>query len=336
MYLNALSKITIGNIVLQSTNLVEIEENVRDLDGKCTIVLPRNLVAKDGKGVTDYIKRKDKVKVELGYNGYLHTEFEGYVDVIGGETPLRIECDNMWFPHKQNNLLKSFKDASLKEVLEFAFPGYTIDCPDTQLGKFLIQNTSSYGVLKGLKDTVGFYAKLDEEKKKITGFYPFSVTEYTTHTYVFGTHNKDKINELKIQGLSCNVKKNNLKFIRKDALKIALTAKALQRDGKTLKVVVGSTESDAEKRTRNYGYEIKTEAELKAVAEKDLKKWSYDGYQGNLIGFGVPRTHAGDTIKIVDPDNEEREGKYLIDKVKITYSADNAQYERINTLSYKI
>lgn len=76
MYLNASSRITIGSIVLTSTNNVEIEESVRDLDGKCVIVIPRNLVKKEGKGVTDFIKRKDKVKVELGYNGEL-------VDVFG-------------------------------------------------------------------------------------------------------------------------------------------------------------------------------------------------------------------------------------------------------------
>lgn len=336
MYLNANSRITIGNIVIKSVNNVEIEESVRELDGKCTITLPRAFVKKGDKGVTDFIKRKDKVTVELGYNGEYDVEFEGYVDVIGSETPLVIECDNMWFPHKQNNLLKSFKSTTLKEVLTYAFPGYTIVCPDAKLGKFLIQNTSSYYVIKGLKDTCGFYAKLDESNKKITGFYPFSATDYTTHTYVFGTHDEQKLTALRAKKLSTNVKKNGLKFLHKAELKIALTAKALQRNGKTLKVKVGSTESDAEKRTRNYGYEITTEKELKAAAEKDLKKWSYDGYQGAITGFGYPLTHAGDTLRIIDPDNSEREGQYLVDKVKINYSAENAQYERVNTLSYKI
>lgn len=336
MYLNASSRITIGSIVLTSTNNVEIEESVRDLDGKCVIVIPRNLVKKEGKGVTDFIKRKDKVKVELGYNGELFTEFEGFVDVVGSEIPLRIECDNLWFPHKQNNLLMSFKNATLKEILQYAFSEYTIECPDVNVGKFLIQNMSSYGVIKGLKDTVGFYARLDESNKKITGFYPFSPSKYITHTYVFGTHDEAIISGLSARRLSPNVKKNGLKFLHKDELKIELTAKALQRDGKTLKLTLGSTESDAEKRTRNYGYEITTEKQLREAAERDLSKWSYDGYQGTITGFGFPRTHAGDTVTIIDPDNKEREGNYLIDKVKIGYSADSAQYERVNTLSYKI
>lgn len=336
MYLNANSRITIGTLRFEAVNMVEIEESVRELDNKCKITLPRNFVKKDEKGVTNFIKRKDKVKVELGYNGNYHIEFEGYVDAIGSDTPLVIECDGVWFPHKQNNLLKSFPQATLKEVLQFAFPDYKIDCPDVKLGKFLIQNTSSYGVIKGVKDTAGFYAKIDEETKTITGYYPYSPTKYKTHFYVFGTYDKTKIAELHKRNLSPNIKKNSLKFKKRDELKICLTAKALQTDGKTLKVTVGSTESNAEKRTRNYGYEIKTEKELREAAERDLARWSYDGYTGDITGFGVPRTHAGDTLTLVDAENPEREGNYLVEKVKMKYSADNAMYERVNTLSFKI
>lgn len=337
MYLVANSRITIGNVLLKACNSVEIEQSITEFDTKCVIKLPRNMVKKGDKGVTDFIHKGDKVLIELGYNGLYFEEFNGFIDVIGSDTPLSIECANEWFLFKKNKLNKSFPAATLKEVLSYAFAGFAIDCPDVRLGKFLITNASSYEVAKGLKDSTGFVAKLDVQNKKLSCYWAFDMKAPKMHTYVFGTRNEKLISGLISQKLFPNVKKNDLKFERKDDLKIQIEAIAPKVNGKKMKVTVGSKEPNAEKRTRNYGYEIKTEAELKAAAEKDLAKWKYDGYRGGTItGFGTPRTEAGDSLKLIDPENPEREGTYLIEKVVKRYNADSATFERENTISYKI
>jgi hypothetical protein len=334
MYLNANSRITIGQVQVKAVNEVIIETSVKDLEGKVTITLPRNFVTNGTKGITDFIKKGDKVTVELGYNGDYYTEFTGYVDIIGSAIPLVIECDNAWFKHKKNVINKSWASVTLKKVLQTALPGYAITCPDVNLGKFLIKHASSFETVKGLLRSAGFFAKLDEDNKKLECYWPYDIVEYNTHKYVFGTHKEEL---LRARNLFPNVKKNTLTFKVKDDVKIRIIAKSITPAGKHLKVEGGSSDSDAEKRTRNYGHEIQTESALKAAAEKDLKIWNYAGYRdGAITGFGYPRTKAGDTITIIDIENPEREGNYLIEKTTVRYSAERAFYERENSISYKV
>jgi len=333
MYLNANSRITIGNIQIKAVNEVVIESTVKDLEGKATITLPRNFVKKGTKGVTDFIKKGDKVTIELGYNGFYYREFFGYVDIIGSGTPLVIECDNEWFNHKKNVLNKSWLSVNLKTVLKTAMPGYSITCPEVNLGKFLIKSASSFETVKGLMRSVGFFTRLDEDNKKVDCYWPYDIINYGTHTYVFGTHNEQL---LRARNLYPNIKKNGLTFKVKDDIKLRIIAKCITPTGKHLKVEVGSSDNDAERRTRNYGHEILTEVALKEAADRDLKTWTYGGYRGTITGFGIPRTNAGDTLKIIDVENPEREGNYLIEKVTKRYNAERAFFERENSLSYKV
>ena len=169
MYLTPNSRIKIGNVRFESLNEVTIEESVKDFESRATITLPRNFAKRNGKGVTDYIKKGDLVVIELGYNDEFFTEFTGYVDIIGSGTPLVIECDGEWFPHKKNELVpKTIEHATLKQVLSYAFPQYTIDCPDANLGTFQIGKVSSFEVIKAIRNSAGFYAKLNEQTKTIT------------------------------------------------------------------------------------------------------------------------------------------------------------------------
>lgn len=331
------SRITIGSVTFLSCHSVDIEKSVKDFEARAIITLPRNFAKRNGKGVTDVIHRGDAVTIELGYDDDFFVEFAGYVDVIGSSTPLVIDCDGEWFPHKKNELTpKTIQGATIKDVLSHAFPSYTIDCPDAKLNTtFMIGKVSSFAVIKSLRESTGLYAKIYDVKKKLTCYYPFDAVTITNHFYVFGTRDETLINGLRTRKLFPNVKKNNLKFLIKGDLKISLTAKSKTRDGKNFKVHVGSDDVNAEKRTRNFGYEFDSENELRAAAEKDLKLMNFDGYQGTIIGFGYPRIDAGDSLTIIDPENPEREGTYLVEKVKIQYSV-NSGYERVITLSYKI
>ena len=85
---------------------------------------------------------------------------------------------------------------------------------------------------------------------------------------------------------------------------------------------------------KKWGLTDYSEAELKARIERELSKKSFDGYEGTITGFGTPQTKAGDTLKIVDTENPEREGEYLIKSVKVRFN--NSGYRRENELSYKI
>jgi hypothetical protein len=73
---------------------------------------------------------------------------------------------------------------------------------------------------------------------------------------------------------------------------------------------------------------------LRELALAEYQRVCFEGFEGTVTGFGIPRTGAGDTLKIVSPREPEREGKYLIESVTVRYG--NAYYERVNRLSYKV
>ena len=86
-----------------------------------------------------------------------------------------------------------------------------------------------------------------------------------------------------------------------------ITVISKQKKGKDVKIEVGSKDKDANKITLTL-YNVSNESEMRKQAEAELKRRAYNGYTGTITGFGAPRTQAGDSLKIIDPDNPEREG----------------------------
>jgi hypothetical protein len=346
MYLIPKSEITIGSARFYGENSgikeVEISMSVVSLANTAVITIPRNFVKKDGRGVLDVIHVGDRVNIRLGYGDNINDEFKGYVSKIGDGTPIRIEVDDEWYPFKKSEPLnKSWATTQLTEVLRFCFPGYGIEFAGNKTaeiklsGGFIIDNTTPYQAIKGLKESYGFATKIDEQEKKITCFYPYDFSGYNTHTYVFGTRDEQALQGLQNRKLSPNVAKNDLKFERKEDVKLQVTAKAKQRDGKELSVTVGSKEDGATKRTLTFGSEINNATDLKARAEEELARRSFDGYTGKITGFGAPQVMPGDNLTIIDTDNPEREATYLVEAVAIKYVIGTG-FRRECTLSYKV
>ncbi len=336
MYIKASSEIKIGKVTLAGVHSVTIKQSVDNISNTAVVKIARAYKLLGTAGILDYIHVGDKVIIKLGYNGDLQTEFTGYVSSIGDETPIKIELEDAWYVHKKNRLNKAWQRVKLQEVLQYILPGYKVECPDVDLTSgFVIRNASSYAVAKELKRLYSFYCKINDDAKSLTCFYPYIMQEVNSHKYVFGTRKADALKQLHNRQLSPNVAKNNLEFIRKEDLKLCVTAKGQDKAGKVISVTIGSDESDAHKRTLNYGARINTKEALRAEAEKAIAQQSYDGYRGKIAGFGIPATQAGDTLQIVDVENTEREGSYLIKSVELTYSPEGG-YRRINELGYKL
>ncbi|MOA14272.1 hypothetical protein D3C78_1343640 [compost metagenome] len=81
-------------------------------------------------------------------------------------------------------------------------------------------------------------------------------------------------------------------------------------------------------------YAADSEKVARDIAEARLQKSVYDGYSGDITGFGIPLTKAGDSISIKDNNEPYREGRYLIEKVTKTYGSDGIN--RKNDLAFKI
>lgn len=317
-YLNMSSRVTLGSIVLNNISNYEINENVLQMSNVASITIPRNYTRLADKPVLELIKVGDKVKIESCYNGLIGLEFSGYIREIESDFPLIIHCEDETYVLRQTSFIKSYKSATLKQILSDIIPaGITWDAPKTHIGKYMIDKASAHDVLNDLIKRYGLYARLHNGHLKVGLAYDFADTS-RNHIYTIGI----------------NVKKNELKYKRKEDFKIRFKATATSPDGKKVSVTVGSHDIDASERTLNFAGPM-TEEQLKEKARAIMAKLVYDGYSGTITGFGMPRTRAGDALEIRDKWEPERSGKYLVEKVDILYN-ESEGYKRVNTLSYKI
>lgn len=317
LYYEPNARITIANAVFNNVNDIVINESVIELGGNHAVaILPKNNKAFDAISVLDYIAVGDKVTIELGTDGDYHTEFTGFLSEIEADAPLILHFDDEMYPFKHNSLKKTYKSVTLKDLLKFVAPGYTIECSDVTLGAFQISNVSTYRVLLALQQQYGFYTK--KKDNVLRCFWPFDFKNWDTHKYKFGVNIKGS---------------NGLAWHRAEDVKVRVKGIANQRNGTKITYETGSDDNDATRRTLNYGGISKDEL-IKKV-EADYKRFAFDGYSGSIKGFAMPRTHAGDVLTIIDDQEPDREGNYLIEKVIIRYSLTQG-FERDNTLSYKV
>lgn len=320
LYLNSNSKLTVVSesgtgVVFDHISQAEIKESVKELGDTATIVIPRQYGKIRNKEVLKYLHVGDKVELQLGYNGEYHTEFKGYLREIGSGYPVNLYVDDELYPLRKNSFNESWKSITLRKLLNHIAGGYKIECPDVDLGAFQIDNASTLVVLRELKRQYGFYSFLKDD------------TLHCQFAYdVRGIGNMHTYNVQK------NVKKTNLKYSRKEDYSIQITAISTNSDGTKTTAKLGSTDREASQRTLNF--RNKSESELRELAQKELDRLVFDGFTGSIIGYGHPRVHAGDTIKIVDSKEPERDGSYLVEDVTIRYG--KSYFERICKLSYKI
>ena len=316
LYLNMNSKATIGTIQLGNITSFKISQTVQEISSTATLIVPKAYGKIGQQPILEILKVGDPIRIELGYNGSYNTEFVGFVSEIEADAPLVIHCDDLMWTYKQNNWVKTYTKANLKQVLKELFPGLKIDCPDVNLGKFQIDNASSFKVLQDLQSDQGLYSRIFNETLKVGLAYDFADTSQT-HVY----------------DIRKDVKANDLKYKRKEDMQVRFKAVANLSNGKKRTVMVGSKNPNASERTLNFAGDF-SEKELKEKANAVLSKAVFDGYTGSITGLGTPTTRAGDCLKIIDKQNPEREGTYMIETVETTY--DESGFSRKNTLSYKI
>lgn len=321
LYLNMCAQVQLGAVLLKNINSVEINENILEMSNTAKLVTPRYFgKLNSAENILDLITVGDKATIKLGYDDKLDVEFVGYISEIESEMPLVVHLDDEMYPLKRTNYIKSYgASTTLKQVLKDIIPAkiMSFDCPDVRIGKYAIDNASAFVVLQDLMQNFGLYSRLQNGVLKVGLAYDFG-SKAQNHTYVVGR----------------NTKKSDLKYKRKDDVKIRFKAVSTNPNGKKTTVVVGSKDTNASERTLNFAGPM-TEAELKQKALAVMAKYVYDGYTGSITGFGLPRTHAGDALTVKDNLNPERNGKYMIEQVVITYD-DSSGYSRKNSLSFKL
>lgn len=329
LYLNINTRITIGGkIEFSQVKSVEINQSIENLCDTAKIELPREFknakLSKKGfsierKNLLEYIKVGDSIKIEAGYNGQYHTEFEGYITQIGADIPLLITCEDEMYQLKNKPLInQTFASIDLKTLLKKIAPDYEIQALDVQLGKLMIERSTPYKVLEELKKQYGLHCYF-KGKTLVAGF-KSDFQSKNVHSYSFNENIR---------------KSNDLKYKTKDERKTLLKAESSQ-SGTSEKTTYQYGEEGGGERTLHAPMNLSL-SELKEFTEKIYHSSVFDGYEGTIEGFGFPRTQAGDTVKLTDPNypDEHRNGMYLLESVTILLNAQDG-FKRKNKLSLKL
>lgn len=307
------AKIQIGEFVFTQINDVEITKSVEDLVDTAIIKMPNKFKIRsngENKYTEEAINPGDKVAITLSYEGkYEGIEFTGYVSKVSPKYPLEINCeDSMWLLRRKN-ITKAFGATTLKEILQEVVSGTEIKLsdkvPDIKIDKFIIKNANGSQVLQKLKEDFALSIYLDDNGKLYAGL-----------------EQLNNINQVAIYDLNYNLVSNDLEFKTSDEKKIKVRYTYISKDNKKKQVEVG--DEDGELRT-NHSSIISDEKQLKEMAEAELKKNKYDGFEGSVKSFLIPFATRGMVAEIRDNEHKNREGRYFIKKVITSYGTDGSR-----------
>lgn len=308
-------RVTIGSVVLNSVHDCRIESSWQNLTDTCQLELPSRGVLKNGSEVTevsfeDTFKVGQTVTVELGYNGVLNTEFEGYVAEISPKYPFTLRCeDGAYLLKRAGNLTKSYKSVTLKNLLKELMPEVVLGegFPEVTLDNFLVERATKAKVLQELADKYGLAVYF--RGNTLYAGLPFTTESFDARPRY---------------DLLQNVESDGLTFKNASDVQLKARVVSILKNNNRIEIPVG--DPNGEERTLFY-YNISDTATLKKLAEADLERYKYDGYTGRITGFGEPFVKHTQTVQITDPRYSEPNGFYLVDKVQVQFGANGFRRE---------
>ncbi|MBP3762944.1 MAG: hypothetical protein J6I49_03575 [Bacteroidales bacterium] len=297
-------KITIGSYKLVLLESVRVVRSVEALADTAEVVLP-GMVHGVAIEVEDKIKVGDGVKIELGYNGRLRTEFEGYVKRIGTDGGgLKVECEDGIYLFGKAVKDKEYKEADVKTILKDICEqcgGFGLACDYAfKYEKFTVRNATGYDVLK----------KVQEEVKPNIYLKNNTLHVHPQYAEIFGEARYDFSKNIERGG-------TELEYRRKEDRRVLVVVEGEKRDGKKVKAEAGTTGGD---RVTLKVPGATDEKSLKKLAEQALEERCYTGYSGSFKGWLWPWCDAGYKVTLTDPDYEYKDGTYYVTAVEVEYS----------------
>jgi phage protein D len=188
---------------------------------------------------------------------------------------------------------------------------FKINAADMELGTVFFKDFTVAQALQLLKDEQGIYSY------------------FVGDTLVSGKIYQDNPETEKVKFVfGKNIIQNDLKYRRKDDMRLKVTMTSFLAKGKKLKVTVGDADGQDQKLVCT---NVSTEVELKKRAQKELDRLKIDGLSGTLTSFGIPLVKHGYTAEIVNYENPDLNGFYYIDAVTTSVNNSGA-YRRVSKL----
>lgn len=295
-------------------NAVEITRDTEKLTTEAKITMPKKV--KWDKADKIPVMRGDSVKISLGYDDNLQTAFVGYVRDVGFKTPIVITCEDEMFKLKQMpTKKKAYRSVSLETLLKDQGIGYRLN----------IMGEQALGAYRVTADTVAaLLGKLSEQ-----GIRSFFRYEDDTPVLYCGVLFERDTRPAQVFKTGLNIiSDQSLQQQKAENMRLRVKAVSLMPDNKKIKVEVG--DADGEHRTlHTYN---KTESELKAWAEQEIKRLKRDGLTGSFTTFGHTLVDCLDAIGIVI--DGVKSGVYQVKKNVVKYG--DSGYRQEITLGLRV
>lgn len=299
---------------LEEVTAVEITRDTEKLTDECRITLPKK-VKWDGEPDIP-VRRGDMVSVSLGYDGELQAAFSGYVRDVGFKTPIVLVCEDEMFKLKQQPAQKkAYRNVDLETLLKDQGIGCEIRVfGEQRLGQYRV-TADTVASLLGKLQQQGIRSFFRTEDGQPVLYCGVLFERETSPSQVFAT------------GLNI-IDDQSLEQQQADTMRLRVKAVSLMPDNKKVKVEVG----DADGELRVLHTYNKTESELKAWAEQEVKRLKRDGLTGSFKTFGYRLVDKLDVIGM--KIDGEKKGCYQVKKNVIKY--DTSGFRQEITLGYRV
>lgn len=294
-------QITVGNYRLSMLSSVEIIRSVEQLSDTATIVLPGSCFNK-ALEVEQMIKRGDRVQIQLGYDGKLENEFEGYLESIATDDgSIKLKCEDALFTLRTPVADKELVNPDISDILKYIVPdGFEIKCDYSfRYDKYVIESATAYQVLK----------KLQEETKANIYLKGNELHVHPQYSELFGSA---------FYSFQTNIEKSDLEYKNAEDRKVEVTVEGKGKDGKVIRETVGEKGGDTVTLKIDGVSDPKT---LRNLAIEQLKVKSYTGYSGSFTGWLVPWCDAGYAVTLLDLDYDYKSGTYYAIEVVTSMSS---------------
>jgi len=297
-------------------NSCEIEKSIYKINSSAKIRIPTSARLKqDGKLSTQSVQtgkqfeRGDKITIELGYNDKLVKEFTGYIYRINFSTPLEIECEGSEFLLRTPLPTKKWKSTTLKEIVKYIsdVPGITLSekIPQVNINNYVISTSRSrLEALQEVKEAYGLAAYFVENNLYVGLAY---TPDLGVVKYSIGVN---------------TVKDDKLKYRYGDDVKLKIKAIGFNADNTKLHAEIG--DHDGQLRTLFF-YNVTSVEALKKLAQEEIQKYKYSGYEGQITAFLVPYAIPGMKAELSDPKYAEKKGTFYISSTKVEFGRKGAR-----------
>lgn len=288
-----------GEINIRRVNTCRVERSFESLINTALLVLPRNLKEFTNGQLRQLIRRSDRVIIRMGYGNDLKEEFRGYVTSVGSGIPVEITFEDDMWAYKQKPVNLQHKKVKLEELLREIMPGRTIRANDVTLGAERWEKTTTAKVLEKIKDDYGIYT------------YFQNGVVYSGDPFTFQQGRASFTMEENVR-----INTNNLKYVFAEDIRIRVVATSRKLNGDIVEAEAGDV--DGQTVAKSF-FNIESQDELQAIADREFRRLKYDGYRGEFSGYAKPFVDHNYIVDMKSYQYPERDGRFWASAVSVLY-----------------